>query len=294
MTAPNGPPVMHHSGKSVNKATGSKANAKKIHDKRQDDPDRLKHLPGENPCFVVSFWLIQFNAKFLISAMSLSQQPVSPQKSDKLTFEHLVHSIKLLNQEVDIDKFNKIASDLQAVICNGLKSLDNTVGLLSDITAGLNNVRVGSHTNKAIGQGSMTCCSYISLMFIHLIRCKNVKDYMNIGDYKDFCGKLGSQEQGLINLGKSCHITIMNILTHGDPNKDSNFPELGELNTLLNEVMPKQLINSPSAIDPASGIISSDVEDVSTYLHQCHHDNDTSVIQSFQMHPSQNHSYPSS
>jgi len=74
----------------------------------------------------------------------------------------------------------------------------------------------------------------------------------------------------------------------------SNIPELGELNTLLNEVMPKQLINSPSAIDPASGIISSDVEDVSTYLHQCHHDNDTSVIQSFQMHPSQNHSYPSS
>ena len=46
--------------------------------------------------------------------------------------------------------------------------------------------------------------------------------------------------------------------------------ELGELNTLLNEVMPNRLINSPSAIDPASGIISSDVEDVSTDLHQCH------------------------
>ena len=47
-------------------------------------------------------------------------------------------------------------------------------------------------------------------------------------------------------------------------------PELGELNTLLNGVMPNQLINSPRAIDPASSIICSDMEDVSTYLDQCH------------------------
>ena len=60
--------------------------------------------------------------------MSLSQLPVFPQnqKSDKLTFEHLVHSIKLLTHEADIEKFNKIASDLQAVICDGLKSHSNT------------------------------------------------------------------------------------------------------------------------------------------------------------------------
>jgi len=147
---------MHHSGKSVDKAIASKANAEKNHDERKDDPNRLKHLSGKNLSFIVSFLLIQFNAKFLISTMSLSHQPVSPQKGDKLTFEHLVHSIKLLNQEVDIDKFNKIASDLQAVICDGLKSLDNTADLLSDITEGLNNVRLGSHTNKAVGQGTMT------------------------------------------------------------------------------------------------------------------------------------------
>ena len=52
----------------------------------------------------------------------------------------------------------------------------------------------------------------------------------------------------------------MNILTNGDSKKDPNFPELGELNTLSNGVMPNQLINSPRAIDPSSGIIRSDVE----------------------------------
>ena len=114
--------------------------------------------------------------------MSLSQLPGFPQKGDKLTFEHLVHSIKLLKLEGDIEKFNKIASDLQAVIYDGLKSDSNTQDLLLDIMEGLNNVRVGSHKNKVIGQGSMTCCSYISLMFVHLIRCKNVKDEMNICD----------------------------------------------------------------------------------------------------------------
>ena len=95
---------------------------------------------------------------------------------------------------------------------------------------------------------------------------------MNIFDYNDYCGKLGLQLQVLINLGKSCHTMIMNILTDGDPNKDSNFPELGELNTLLNGVMPNHLINSPRAIDPESGIliIRSDVEDVSKDLDQGH------------------------
>ena len=208
--------------------------------------------------------------KILTSTMSLSQLPVLAEKVHKLTFEHLVRSINLLKAQGDFEKFNKIASDLQAVICDGLKSKSDTLDLLSVIREGLNKVRIGSHKNRAVGQGSMTCCSYISLMFVHLIRCKNVKDDMNKCDYRDCCGRLGAHLQRLINNGKLCHITIMNILTHGHPKKDPNFPELGDLTTLLNEVMPNQLINSPRAIDPLSGIIRSDVEDVSTDLDQGH------------------------
>ena len=81
--------------------------------------------------------------------MSLSQLPVFAQKGNKLTFEQLVHSIKTLTHELDVEKFHKIASDLQAVICDGLKSDSNTQDLLLDIMEGLNNLRVGSHKNRA-------------------------------------------------------------------------------------------------------------------------------------------------
>ena len=77
--------------------------------------------------------------------MSLSQLPVLAQKVHNLTFEHLVHSINLLKVQGDIEKFNKIASDLQAVICDGLTSESNTKDLLSGIKEGLNKVRIGSH-----------------------------------------------------------------------------------------------------------------------------------------------------
>ena len=64
MTAPKGPPVMLHSGKTADKAIASTANAEKNHDERKDDPNRIKHVPGENLCFIVSFLLIKLIAKF--------------------------------------------------------------------------------------------------------------------------------------------------------------------------------------------------------------------------------------
>jgi len=70
--------------------------------------------------------------------MSLSQQPVSPQNGDKSSFKHLVKSIKLLTKESDIEIVNKIASDLQAVIRDELKLLQNTQDILACIKEELN------------------------------------------------------------------------------------------------------------------------------------------------------------
>jgi hypothetical protein len=64
ISAPKGPPVMLHSGKTVDKGIASKTNAEKNHDERKDDPNRIEHVPGENLCFIVSFLLIQLNTKF--------------------------------------------------------------------------------------------------------------------------------------------------------------------------------------------------------------------------------------
>ena len=94
-------------------------------------------------------------------------------------------------------------------------------------------------------------------------------------DYKDICATLGPQLQVFIKLGKLCHPIIMNILTCDDDTKDSNLPELGELVTLFNEVMPHKLINSPRAIDPTvgedcPGVIRSEVEEGSADVDQSH------------------------
>ena len=101
--------------------------------------------------------------------MSLSQQLVISQKGDKSSFQHLFNSIKLLTQESDHEKFNKIASDLQAAMRDEFKIPQNTQDLLTNIKEELNKVRMGSHKDKPVGQGNVSCCSYMSLMFIYLI-----------------------------------------------------------------------------------------------------------------------------
>ena len=101
--------------------------------------------------------------------MSLFQQPVPPQKGDTSSLEHLIKTIKLLTNESDVEKFNKIASDLQAVIHDELNTLEKMQDLLGPIKEELKKVCAGSHTSKAVGQAKITCCSYISLMFVHLI-----------------------------------------------------------------------------------------------------------------------------
>jgi len=102
-----------------------------------------------------------------------------------------------------------------------------------DIQKGLNKVRMDYHENKAVGQGNVTYFTYISLMFIYLIRCKNMTLVMSPYGGKEISRLLGKQLQILINHGKGCHSIIMNMLTHDDPTKDPNFPDLGELVTLL-------------------------------------------------------------
>jgi len=130
-------------------------------------------------------------------------------------------------------KYSKIAYDLQAVMCKELKDLGNTQDLLADIQEGLNKVRMGSHKNRPVGQGNVTYCTYISLMFIYLIRCKNMNDVLNKCGYEEICHLLGPHLQGLINHGKGCHSMIMDMLTYNDTTKDPIFPDLGELVTLL-------------------------------------------------------------
>jgi hypothetical protein len=48
ITAPKGPIVTQHSGEIGGKAIALNANAEKIHDECEDNPNRIEHVPGEN------------------------------------------------------------------------------------------------------------------------------------------------------------------------------------------------------------------------------------------------------
>ena len=178
-------------------------------------------------------------------------------------------------KETDNDIFNNKAYELQGFVCNEFVDLGDTQNLLKEIKEGMKEVRVGSNENKAVGQGKVTCCTHVSLMFIHLIRCKNATFDMGRCGHEDLCRLLGPQLQTLINYGKACHPTIMNTLTYNDPKKDHDFPELGELFTLLNGVMPNPLLISERGSDvyieeDCSGLLCSNVEEGSADLNQTH------------------------
>ena len=73
-------------------------------------------------CFILHFTL---KCKILTIKYSLFQQAVSPQKVDTLSLEHLI--------EFDVEKFNKTASDLQAIIRDELNIPENSHDLLVPI-----------------------------------------------------------------------------------------------------------------------------------------------------------------
>ena len=67
----------------------------------------------------------------------------------------------------------------------------------------------------------------------------------------------------------------MNMLTHDDPTKDHDLPDLGELVTLLNEGMPNPLLISERGSDASieeycSGRLRSNVEESSADFDQTH------------------------
>jgi len=75
----------------------------------------------------------------------------------------------------------------------------------------------------------------------------------------------------LINNGKVYHTITMIILIHDQPKKDPNFPDLGELVTLLNGVMSYPLLisergSAASAEEDCSGVLCSKVEEGSADL----------------------------
>ena len=90
--------------------------------------------------------------------------------------------------------------------------------VLPNIKECLNLVQKGAFESEAVGQGMTLCCTHISLMYAHLFYCEEIRDKSKIGTPDDICKYLAKEYQFMIQQGRECYITVMNILNHGKTN----------------------------------------------------------------------------
>ena len=83
-------------------------------------------------------------------------------------------------------------------------------------------------------------------MYVHVFYCKEIRDKINAGTPDDICKYLAKEYQFMIQKGKECYITVMNILNHGKKCKVT-MPTIDEIFKLLNESMPNQQLVIPRA-----------------------------------------------
>ena len=80
-------------------------------------------------------------------------------------------------------------------------------------------------------------------MYIFFI-CKEIRDKINTGTPDDICKYLAKEYQFMIQKGRECYATIMNILNHGKKG-NTTMPMIDEIFQLTNESMPNQQLVSP-------------------------------------------------
>jgi hypothetical protein len=116
--------------------------------------------------------------------------------------------------------------------------------IVPDMEECLNLLRKGSFESKVVGQGMTLCCTHISLMYAHFFYCEEIRDKINAGTPDDICKYLAHEYQFMINQGRDCYITVMNILNHGKK-VQVTMPTIDEIFKLLNESMPNQQLVIP-------------------------------------------------
>jgi len=119
-------------------------------------------------------------------------------------------------------------------------NLAHTQTVLPSSGGSLNLVRKGVAENITVGQGRTLCCSHISLMFVHLFQCTEIRNMLTDGTPDGICKNLTHQYQFLKARGIECYQTVMNILNHGKTEDIPKCSMMNEIFTLINEAMPNQ------------------------------------------------------
>ena len=169
----------------------------------------------------------------------------NPKQAGPLTATEIIDHIRSLsNMREDADEFANNCEYFGHALVDLFATSEQMDTIVPDMEECLNLLRKGTFESEAVGQGMTLCCTHISLMYAHFFYCKEIRDQINAGTPDDICKYLAKEYQFMIQKGKECYMTIMNILNYGKKRKVT-MPTIDEIFKLLNESMPNQQLVIP-------------------------------------------------
>ena len=151
----------------------------------------------------------------------------------------VIDAINSLSSITDTELFIHQAAEVGKNIVDIVCCKEKMQPLLPGLTETLNLLRKGLSENTRVGQQKASCCTHISLMFVHLFHCKDIKAKLTTGTPQEICKTLAHEYQVLIARGRESYRTVMNILNFGKPaTNHEKCPMMKDIFTIMNDATP--------------------------------------------------------
>jgi len=165
----------------------------------------------------------------------------------------VIYAINSLSSITDAELFihqaAEVGKNIVDIVCCKEKMQPHLPGLPET----LNLLRKGLCENPRVGQQKASCCTHISLTFVHLFHCKDTKAKLTTGTPQGICKTLAHEYQVLIARGRESYRTVMNILNVGKPaTNHEKSPMMKDIFTIMNDATPnhKLVIVTPAESQP--------------------------------------------
>jgi len=169
----------------------------------------------------------------------------NPKQVRPLTAMEIIEQVRsLASIGGDVEKFANNCELFGHALVDRFATPEQMDTIVPEMEECLNLLRKGSFESKLVGQGMTLSCTHISLMYAHLFYCEEIREKITIGTPDDICKYLAEEYQFVIQKGKECYMTTMNILTHLSGRK-TRMATIDEIFKIMNESMPNQQLDIP-------------------------------------------------
>ena len=165
----------------------------------------------------------------------------------------VIDAINSLSSITDTELFIHQAAEVGKNLVDIVCCKEKTQPLLPGLTETLNLLRKGLYENPRVGQQKASYCTHISLMFVHLFHCKDIKAKLISGTPQGICKTLAHEYQVLIAGGRESYLTEKNILNFGKPaTNHQECPMMKDIFPIMNDATPNHelVIGTPTESQP--------------------------------------------